>query len=326
MANGRALPTTLLFDELLGRAWNIALSNYGAAAGLADIGLPNELSKARGDYKLPIFKSQFDTAGALAEVGQHDAALSAQLSRVADDWAVEFQGVMQAVAPIGPGFNVAVGWLRRVTGGGDGLGYLGQDHRAAQFARHASAARASAAARGLPTPAGAEAALDRVTAGITGLFAGRLTGQMASDREAERRKLRIDAVETLVRLRNEALDAAMDYVFGQMNMMFDVFGRSNDYLTTLRRKEQAALARLQVRSAELQRWDARVGGQQDDQAETIRQAGALNERTLQRVTLSVEERIKRLRRFSSRTASILNSVGVSVNSAASESNTVDAEE
>lgn len=31
MANGRALPSALLFDWLLGRAWNMAMTSYANA-------------------------------------------------------------------------------------------------------------------------------------------------------------------------------------------------------------------------------------------------------------------------------------------------------
>ena len=326
MANGRALPSALLFDTLLGRAWDIALANYGKAQSLSDIGIPDTLSVASGAYNIPKFTSNFNTDAGEALLGAHDIALKLQLQEVSEQWAREFEGVMRLVAPVGEGFTAAVSWLRGLALGQDGLGYLGQDHRIAQHQRQAAEVLAGFNARGLPAPPGAMPALKTVVADITGLYGQRLTVQLDADREAARKKLTIEGVETLVKLRNAALDAAMDYVFAQMNMMFDVFGRNNDYLTALRRDEQGMQTRMQVRSAELSRWDANLQVTHAGATDSQRKTKVLNDRSLGKFELSMEQRIKRTRRLSSRAASALNSAGVQVNSTASESNNVDAEE
>lgn len=326
MANGRALPTALLFDTLLGRAWNIALANYGNAQGLENLVIPDTLSTTRGEYPINSFRASFNSGDVDAVVAAHDVSLREKLEEVTKLWAEEFQGIMETVAPIGPGFQAAVAWLRKVTGDGDGLGYVGQDHRNSQFARFAGAALASATARGLPMPPGAAPALQAVAGAVTGLYGDRLKAQLNADREDARHKLQIDAVVTLVELRNAALDAAMDYVFGQMNLMFDVFGQNNDYLTSIRRDEQAMQARMTARSAELARWDNSLQVTHASVVDQQRKVKALNDRYLEIKGLEVEQRIKRLRRYSSQVASSLNSASVSVTSGASESNTVDAEE
>lgn len=326
MANGRALPTALLFDTLLGRAWDIALANYGNAQSIENLTIPDTLSTTKGEYSINSFRSSFNTDEVRGVLNGHDNAVRKKLEEVAALWADEFKGIIEIVAPIGPGFHAAVAWLRKVANGGDGLGYVGQDHRNNQLARFTSTALGSSTARGLPMPPGAAPALQAVAGGITGLYADRLRVQMDADREAARHKLQIDAVVTLVELRNAALDAAMEYVFGQMNMMFDVFGQNNDYLTKIRRDEQAMQARMAVRSAELARWDESLAMTNDSYTDAHRKVKALNDRYLEIMSLEVEQRVKRLRRYSSQVASALNSAGVSVSSQASESNTVDAEE
>ena len=326
MANGRALPSALLFDTLLGRAWDIALANYGQAQALENPGISDTLTVAKGEYAVSPFQSLFNTGSVAGVVAAHDASVRSRLDEVADMWAGEFKGVMDVVAPVGPGFTAAVAWLNKVTNGGDGLGYLGRDHRISQFSGFAATAAGSVNARSLPVPPGAGPALQAISASITGLYGGRLVAQIDADREAARRKLQIDAVETLVQLRNAALDAAMDYMFAQMNMMFDVFGRNNAYLTSIQRDQQAMQARMQVRSAELARWDDNLQMTHEGTVDEQRKVKALNDRYLEVMSLEVEQRIKRLRRFSSRAASALNSAGVSVSSQASESNTVNAEE
>lgn len=321
MANGRALPTALLFDTLLGRAWNTALNNYAKANSIAAPPIPSNLAKTDGNFALPSLgvAPVGDPSG---DVAAHDRSVRAQLQEIADAWAVEFEGIMQLTAPVGPGFNLAVQWLRGVTNGADGLGYLGRDHRAAQAQGYASSVRAAINARGLPTPPGAMAALEVVAQTVTGLYLDRLTVQMDADREEARRKLLIDAVETLSKLRNDALDAAMDYVFSEMNVMFDAFGSNNNYLQKTRRAEQALQSRVQVRTAELASWDARMLRNMDANLNGQRQAKALNDRALQKIEMTVEQHIKRLRRLSSRAASVINSANVSVGSSANESNNV----
>lgn len=326
MPNGRALPSALLFDWLLGRAWNMGMNSYAQANGIAMPAIDDNMAKVDGAYSIERFASSFSGDGVTAAVALHDRSLEAQLEEVARMWATEFQGVMQLVAPVGPGFHTAVQWLRDVTNGRDGLGYVGRDHRIAQAQGQAALALAAVNARGLPVPTGANAALLQVASDITNLYGTRLVAQLDADREAERKKLLIDAVETLSKLRNEALDAAMDFMFAQMNMMFDVFGRNNNYLTDIQREEQAMQARMQVLSAELTAWDQGLMQVHDGSQDAQRKAKALNDRNIEKKQLMVDQHIKRLRRYSSRAAAALNSAGVSVTSTAAESNNIDAEE
>lgn len=324
MPNGRALPTALLFDELLARAWGMGMQSYAKANALVAPSIGG-IQPADGNFTVPGFSSQF-SGGVSGLIAAHDISLNAQLQEVLDTWAGEFAGVMQLIAPVGPGFNSAVQWLRSVAQGEDKLGYLGQDHRNAQAQEHASTALASINQRGLPMPPGAGAALRAVASSITSLYQERAARQMDADRIAERQKLLIDAVETLTKLRNDALDAAMDLMFTEMNLMFDVFGQNNNFLTRAKRDEQAMQARLQVRTAELASWDAKVLQNFDGAADALRKAKATNDRALEKAGMTVEQHIKRLKRFASRASAALNSTGVSVNSQATESNQVDAEQ
>ncbi|MFS4514368.1 hypothetical protein ACMFLR_10930 [Delftia tsuruhatensis] len=326
MANGRALPSAILFDELLGRAWGIALQKYGEAQAIESPVASFTPARTDGAYRLPQYSSGFDPADAGSWVAQHDKALARQLDQVVDEWAVEFQGVMDIVAPVGPGWRNAVAWLRATMHGQDGLGYVGQEHRLAQARQQGVQVLGGLNQRGLPVPAGGMAALQAVAAGVTGLYQERLAAQMTADREAERRRMLVDAVTELALLRNAALDTAMDFVFGRMNIMYDVFGRNNEYLTRVRRDDQALAAQMQVASAELQRWDAQVLANQDGSAASQRTVKAMNDRALEVIGLNVEQQVKRLRRLSTGSAAALNSAGVSVNSQATESNTVNYEE
>lgn len=115
MPNGRALPSALLFDWLLGRAWNMGLNSYAQANGIATPAIDDNMSKVDGAYSIERFASSFSGGGVTAAVARHDRSLEAQLEEVALMWATEFQGVMQLVAPVGPGFHTAVRWLRDVT-------------------------------------------------------------------------------------------------------------------------------------------------------------------------------------------------------------------
>lgn len=154
MANGRALPSAILFDELLGRAWGIALQKYGEAQAIESPVASFTPARTDGAYRLPQYSSGFDPADAGSWVAQHDKALAKQLDQVADEWAVEFQGVMDIVAPVGPGWRNAVAWLRASVHGQDGLGYVGQDHRLAQARQQGVQVLGGLNQRGLPVPAG----------------------------------------------------------------------------------------------------------------------------------------------------------------------------
>lgn len=329
MANGRVLPTALLFDWLLGRAWSMAMNSYANAERFSSVNLGDHPSESgvgvSGGVSIERFLSRYAGDEPARLVVAHDRSLEGQMKQVADRWATEMQGVIASAAPIGPGFLLAVEWLREVVNGGDGLGYLGYDHRAAQGQGYATQIVSTTNERGLPTPAGAMAALRATAARESGLHLTRAMAQMQADRIAERHKLRIDAAEALIRARNEALDAAMEHTFTQMHLMFDVFGRNNDYLTQLQRHEQAIKARMDIRSAELAGWNERIQTTDDSAAAAIQKIKALTERANTLDGMTADAHIRLLRRYSSRAASALNSAGVSVNSTASESNNINAE-
>lgn len=324
MANGRAMPSALLFDWLLGRAWNLALTSYANAANFSSLKLGRSNIETGiglgGGPTIEKFLTKYAGDEPSVLVAQHDRALSGQLAEVANRWATEFQGVMSSVAPIGPGFLTAVEWLRRVVNGGDGLGYLGYDHRMAQAAGFAAAATDFAASVYVPPAA---AAAQRAIAGqMAALHVTRSGVQMRADHEAAQHKLRVDAAEALLRAYNEALDAAMEYVFTQMHLMFDVFGRNNNYLTNLQRHEQAVKARMDIRSAELSGWDERIMTTDDSHQASNQKLRATVERANTIDSMTAEAHIKNLRRYSSGAASALNSAGISVSSQASESNDI----
>lgn len=329
MANGRVLPSALLFDWLLGRAWNMAMNSYANAERFSSVKLGSEPAGrgvvfSGGGPSIERFLSRYAGDEPAALVTAHDRLLQGQMAEVARTWARGFQGVIGSAAPMGPGFALAVQWLQGVTNGRDGLGYLGVDHRAAQAAQYVSAVAGAVNGRGLPLPAGALAALRATATREAGLHAQRAQAQMQADRLAERHRLRIDAAEALLRAHGQALDAAMEHTFTQMHLMFDVFGRNNDYLSSLQREEQAIKARLEIRSAQLAGWAERIQTRDDSAAAAIRKSQALAGRANARDGMSAEAHIRLLRRFSSRAAAALNSAGVSVNSTASESNNVDA--
>ena len=330
MANGRALPSALLFDWLLGRAWNMALTSYANAERFSSKNIggggssESGVSAGGGAPSIEKFLTRYAGDEPAALVVNHDRELEGQMKEVADKWAAEFQGIIALTAGVGPGFTAAVEWLRKVTNGGDGLGYVGYTHRAGQVDSFATQIL-TVNQRGLPVPAGANAALRGVAEREAALLVARTKAQMQADRQAEEHKLRIDAVEALIKARNDALEAAMDHVFTQMHLMFDVFGRNNDYLTRLQRDEQSIRARMDIRTAELGGWAERVQTTDDSHAATIQKLKAITARANTMDEMSVDAHIKLLRRYSSRAASALNSAGVSVNSTASESNNVNAE-
>lgn len=331
MAIGRALPSALLFDWLLGRAWNMAQISYANAERFGSAGLgqggsgESGVDAGGGGPSIERFLSRYHGDEAAALVTAHDRSLEGQMREVARRWATEMQGMIAAAAPMGEGFLLAVQWLRGVVNGADGLGYLGYDHRAAQAAGYAAEIVAGVNARGLPVPAGAQAALQAVAGREAGLHVGRALAQMQADGAAERHKLRIDAAEALIRVRNEALDAVMEHAFTQLHLMFDVFGRNNDYLNRLQREEQSIKSRMDVRSAELAGWNERIQTTDDSHAGVVQKLRAFTARANTMDEMSADANIRLLRRYSSRAAAALNSAGVSVNSTASESNNLDAE-
>lgn len=326
MANGRALPSALLFDWLLGRAWNMAMTSYANAHRFSALDLgggasESGVSAAVSGPTIEKFLTQYQGNEAAAQVAAHDQALRGQMKDVADYWATQFNSILTHAVPIGPGFQLAVEWLRGVVNGADGLGYLGQDRRLAQAQVYAAQ---NVNPYNLPLPSGALGALQGVAARTAALHVNRLDAQMTADRIAERHKLRVDAAEALLRAYNAALDAVMDHIFTQMHLMFDVFGRNNDYLTNLQRDADTIKARAQIRSAELAEWNERIMTTDDSHAASIQRIKASVERHNTLDQMKVEGNIKLLRRYSSRAAAALNSAGVSVNSTASESNNINA--
>lgn len=334
MANGRVLPSALLFEWILGRAWNMAMTSYANAERFSSTTLGQNTNTESGisvggagrGPAIEHFLSRYHGDEAAALVAAHDRSLQGQMKEVADKWAAEMQGVIAQTAGLAPGFLLAVQWLRGAVNGTDKLGYLGYDHRSAQAAGYAAEIVAGVNARGLPTPTGAMAALRGVAGREAGLHVARAQAQMLADRQAEQHKLRIDAAEALIRARNEALEATMDYVFTQVHLMFDVFGRNNDYLNRLQREEQAIKARMDTRSAELAGWNERIQTTDDSAAAAIQRIKAQMERANTMDGMAAEARVRLLRRYSSRAASALNSAGVSVTSTASESNNLDAQQ
>lgn len=324
MANGRALPSALLFDWLLGRAWNMAMSSYANALRFSGNNLEANPSKPDvddGSAGAERFLSQYHSNEAAAAVAANDASLRGQMERVAAEWATQFNAVLGYTVPVGPGFRLAVQWLRGVVNGADGLGYLGQDRRLAQARGYVDT---GVNPYGLPLPSGAQAALQSVAARTARVYVDRLGAQMTAAHAAERHKLRIDAAEALMNAYNAALDATMDHLFTQMHLMFDVFGRNNDYLVRLQREEGTIRDRMRVRTAELMDWDQRIRTTDDSQAGSIRRIAGDVQRQNTIAQMHAEANIKLLRRFSSRAAAALNSAGVSVSSTASESNNIDA--
>ena len=330
MANGRTLGSALLFDWLLGRAWNMAQISYANAERFSSTSIGNDFvesgdSTGGGGPSIETFITRYAGSEAAALVRAHDRSLEGQMAEVARRWAEEFKEMISRAAPIGPGFELAVQWLGSVVRGGDGLGYLGQGHRSAQAAQYAQQLAADVNSRGLPTPAGAMTALRGVAAREAALHVERAQVQMQADRIAQAHKLRVDAAEALVRTRNQALDALMEHAFTQMHLMFDVFGRNNDYLTKLQRQEQAIRARSEIRSAELAGWESRIQTLDDEHQAENQKLKAAVERANTIDSMSVDANIRLLRRYASRAAAALNSVGISVNSTASESNNVSLE-
>ena len=331
MANGRALPSALLFDWLLGRAWNMAMASYANAENFSSRNIGGGGSQEAGvgtgggAPSIEKFLTRYAGDEPAALVVNHDRELEGQMKEVADKWAAEFQGIIALTAGVGPGFTAAVEWLRKVTNGGDGLRYVGYAHRAGQTDSFA-AQILTINQRNLPVPAGANAALRSVAEREAALLVARTKAQMQADRQAEEHKLRIDAVEALIKARNDALEAAMDHDFTQMHLMFDVFGRNNDYLTRLQRDEQSIKARMDIRTAELAGWAERTQTTDDSHAAHIQKLKAITARANTMDEMSVDAHIKLLRRYSSRAASALNSAGVSVSSTASESNNLNAED
>lgn len=329
MPNNRSLPSAHLFSWLLSRAIGMAASSYDNAARFGQDTLPSAPAEAGvftgAKVSMEAFLSKYAGNEAAAMVSRHDQELLGQMKDVADAWAQEFSGVFSAMAPLGPGFAAALQWLGSAASGSDRLGYLGHAHRMAQAQGYADQVLDSLQARQLPMAPGAGQALRAVVGQSTGLLLERLEAQMLADRQAERMKLRVDAAEALLRAYDDALAATADYLFTQMHLMFDVFGRNNDFLVKLQRDAQQIQDIMELRTAELASWEERILTTDDSHTAANQKLKSLTDRVNTRASMSAESHIKLLRRYSSRAAAALNSVGVRVGSTAYESNNIDAE-
>lgn len=324
MPNGHAMNPTLVFDGLLGLAWDKAKLSANAAVSLAAPAFGKTPRSAAGPGSLPDFvpADSATNAAIIAALGDNDRGVAAALQRLAAEWSGEFARIMEVVAPVSGSFQAALDWYGRVMAGGDGLGGVGQHQRLQQSQAAAAQVPGLLNAYGLPLPAGAGAALAAESSRRMAVSSTRLAAQMQADADNAKQQLRAAAIVDVLQLRDQALDAAMDYAFGQINLMFDVFGRNNDYLTELRRTNDLKRARMERLAEELARWRIGVDGDNEAAADDVRITGQVNERYAERVGLEVDGYIKRIRRHSSRAAAALNGFGVSVTSAASESNTV----
>lgn len=328
MANGRALPTALLFDELLGRAWQRAQRSVNAATALAaPVSSASDFAKATGEYDIEKFDSTASKFSARDILAGYDKAVAAQLRTLQDRWTVEMQQVLNTVAPPGAAYGLAVNWLGRAARGQDALGYLGQDERLQQLSRMQLQSGLDAAnPRGLPMPAGAATALSGISMRLTGIALGNLSAQMSADRETERMAMQVEAADLLVSLRTGAIDTAIEYVNNRMNTVLDVYGTNNEYRTELELDATMKRTAMQTAISALNRHESSIKQAHASATDGVRTVGEINDRVSERATMLVDSYVRRMRRYASRAASALNSAGVSVTSNASESNTVDAEQ
>ena len=107
MANGRTLGSALMFDWLLGRAWNMAQISYANAERFRNNAVKREFSTG-GEPSIEKFLSRYAGSKDAALVMAHDRRLEGQMAEVARRWAEEFEGMISRAAPIGPGFELAV--------------------------------------------------------------------------------------------------------------------------------------------------------------------------------------------------------------------------
>lgn len=328
MPNGRALPTALLFDDLLGRAWQRAQQSVNAATALAaPVAHSSDFASISGEYDLEKFEPVASGFSASVTARDYDKGVADQIRVLQDRWAIEMEQVLKAVAPVGQTYGLAMSWLGRSARGEDALGYLGQDHRMQQLKRMQTLSGMDAAnPRGLPMPGGAAGALSGISTHLTGIALSNLAAQMAADRESARMAMQIEAAELLMRLRTGAIDAAIDYVNSRMSTMLDVYGRNNDYRTELEQEATTKRTAMQAAISALNLHESSVKQAHASAAEGVRQVGEINDRMSERAAMLVDSYVRRMRRYASRATSALNSAGVSVTSNASESNTVDAQQ
>ena len=174
--------------------------------------------------------------------------------------------------------------------------------------------------------AGANTALMASAGQVSSIHTSIMAARMNADRIETRMKMRVDAAEALLKAYDDAVAATLDYLAAEMHLMFDVFGRNNDFLVQVQREYQSLKDIMDLRSYELAALKERLDTTHDSQAGVNRELQALTERANTRASTRVEANIKMLRRYASRAASALNSVGVSIQSTAQESNNLDAEE
>ena len=330
MANNRSLPSAHIFNAMLARALQMAQASYDNAANFGKDTIPQDgvetgVDLGGGGGKAPKF-SKYEGDEANPIIAQHDRKLAAQIKQVSDDWAIEFTQILGISAPLGAGFKEAIAWLRGVVNGADRIGNVGQGSRQAQAENFAVLAPQSLAQRGFFLPPGANAALMASAGQVSLIHTSIMAARMSADRIETRMKMRVDAAEALLKAYDDAVAATLDYLAAEMHLMFDVFGRNNDFLVQVQREYQSLKDIMDLRSYELAALKERLDTTHDSQAGVNRELQALTERANTRASTRVEANIKMLRRYASRAASALNSVGVSIDSSAQESNNLDAEE
>lgn len=330
MPNGHAMQTTLLFDTLLYFAWQRAMERVNMAADLTAPEFNEDLLKTAKVYALPTFdpgQPQF-TRDLERMLGDYDRGVAGQLRQLNTDWDNTFFDLMGGLTPVNESFNEAVRWYARVVSGQQALGYVGRNQREAQSNAAGQQALHGATALHalLPMPAGAGAALHRITTDLTGLSQTRMKASLDAAEDDARTKLRIEAIADLVSLRNEVQDACRDYVFAQMSYMFEVYGDNNTFLTKYRRNallQRTAMGNLANKLGAYETKVAELGiGTADEQ----RVVQVTNERTIAKAQMLIDSYLKRIKREASKASASLNGVGVTVNSSSSERNTVDANE
>lgn len=330
MPNGHAMQTTLLFDTLLYFAWQRAMERVNMAADLTAPEFNEETLKTAKVYALPTFdpaQPQF-TRDLERMLGDYDRGVADQLRQLNTDWDNTFFDLMGGLTPVNESFNEAVRWYARVVSGQQALGYVGRNQREAQSDAAGQQARQGAIALHalLPMPAGAGAALQRITTDLTGLSQTRMKASLDAAEDDARMKLRIEAIADLVSLRNEVQDACRDYVFAQMSYMFEVYGDNNTFLTKYRRNallQRTAMGNLANKLGAYETKVAELGiGTADEQ----RVVQVTNERTVAKAQMLIDSYLKRIKREASKASASLNGIGVTVNSSSSERNTVDANE
>ena len=330
MPNGHVMQTTLLFDTLLYLAWQRAMERINKATTMTAPEFNEETLKTAKVYALPTFnpeQPQF-TRDLERMLGDYDRGVADQLRQLNTDWNNTFFDLMGGLTPVNESFNEAVRWYARVVSGQQALGYVGRNQREAQSDAAGQQARQGAIALHalLPMPAGAGAALQRITTDLTGLSQTRMKASLDAAEDDARMKLRIEAIADLVSLRNEVQDACRDYVFAQMSYMFEVYGDNNTFLTKYRRNALLQRTAMGNLANKLGAYETKVAGLGIGTADDQRVVQVTNERAITKAQMLIDGYLKRIKREASKASAALNGVNVSVNSSSGERNTVDANE